>query len=157
MSAVVEYKDKQPGPGLAFSSAKAQATDQSILEFESPSAAVISTLPLRPTRGTAWIVSALVISMVAVSSFIPIDVMVSPPAQQPTAAHRARSGPGGLLPPAPRGRRRPARDAPPSATPAGRQQAGHADSDRQPAGDEPVHGADLHHRRIREAGPGEPD
>lgn len=77
MSAVVEYKDKQRAPGLAFSVAKAEPTNQSILEFESPSAAVITTLPLRPTRSTAWIVSALVISLVAVSALIPIDVTVT--------------------------------------------------------------------------------
>ena len=77
MSAVVEYKDKQRAPGLAFSTAKAEPANQSILEFESPSAAVITTAPQRGARSTAWIVAALVISIVAVSGLIPIDVIVS--------------------------------------------------------------------------------
>ena len=77
MSEVVEYKEKQRAPGLAFSAAKAEATDQALLEFESPSAAVITTQPLRATRSTALIVSTLVLLLVAVSALIPIDVVVT--------------------------------------------------------------------------------
>src|SRR6185437_12347346 len=77
MSAVVEYKDKRRGPELAFSAAGSEQANQAILEFESPSAAVIATQPLRPTRSTAWIVAALVLSLVAVSTLIPIDVVVT--------------------------------------------------------------------------------
>ena len=77
MSAVVEYKDKQRGPRLAFNTGTANPTDHTILEFESPSAAVIATPPLRLTRGTAWIVSLMVISVIAVSGLIPVDIVVT--------------------------------------------------------------------------------
>lgn len=77
MSAVVEYKNKDRGPEAAFFAGKADASDQAILEFESPSAAVIAAPCIRGTNATAWIVAALVLSIVAVSGVIPIDIIVT--------------------------------------------------------------------------------
>ncbi len=77
MSAVVEYKEQARVPALSPSKAVTQQADQSLLEFESPSAAVIATPPLRFMRGTAWIIAALVLSLVGVSALIPVDIVVT--------------------------------------------------------------------------------
>ena len=77
MSEVVEYKEKSAHPSLKLATAKTEAADQDILEFESPSAAVIALPPIRLTRGVSWILSAFVISIAAVSGLIPIDVVVT--------------------------------------------------------------------------------
>ena len=77
MSAVVEYKAKDRGPEMAFSGAAAEATNQAILEFESPSAAVIATPPIRGTRATAWIVASMVVAVICASGLIPIDIVVT--------------------------------------------------------------------------------
>lgn len=77
MSAVVEYQEKTPAAALKLAPAKTAPADLAILEFESPSAAVIATPPLRLTRGTSWIVSALVLSLIGISALIPIDIVVT--------------------------------------------------------------------------------
>lgn len=77
MSAVVEYKEKAPAPSLKLAPAKANPADDAILEFESPSAAVIATPPVRLSRGMSWIISALVLSIVAVVGVIPVDIVVT--------------------------------------------------------------------------------
>lgn len=76
MNAVVEYREKGRAPA-PLSRAMAEQTSQSLLEFESPSAAVIATKPQRFMSGTAWIIAALVLSLVAVSAVIPIDIVVT--------------------------------------------------------------------------------
>jgi len=55
----------------------AQTTPHSILEFESPSQALIETPVRRSSRHVTWIVSAMVISLLVVSATFPIDKVVT--------------------------------------------------------------------------------
>lgn len=78
MNALVEYKEKQRLPARAkLPRAVTAQTDQALLEFESPSAAVIATPPIRFTSSTAWIITLLVLSLIGVSGLIPIDIVVT--------------------------------------------------------------------------------
>jgi hemolysin D len=57
-----------------------------LLEFQSPTAAIIATkLPVM-ARGINWCVSALVLSTVAAAGFIPVDMLVSAPGDLVAAA-----------------------------------------------------------------------
>ena len=77
MSAVVEYKTKDRGPEIPFAAGKADLPNQSILEFASPSAAVIAAPPIRGTRRTGWIVLSAILAVVAATALIPIDIVVT--------------------------------------------------------------------------------
>jgi hemolysin D len=73
MSALIGYKGKSQ---RALVPTDSEPTSPALLEFESPSAAVIATAPLRLARGVIWIISAFVISIIGASSLIPIDKVV---------------------------------------------------------------------------------
>src|SRR5512140_164605 len=66
-----------PSPGRALSRRNETATLPAILEFQSPTAAVISTSVPRSARGVVWMVSALFASIVVTMGLIPIDRVVT--------------------------------------------------------------------------------
>ena len=57
-----------------------------LLEFQSPTAAIIATKLPVIGRSTNWCVSALVLSTVAATGFIPVDMLVTAPGDLVTAA-----------------------------------------------------------------------
>jgi hemolysin D len=77
MSAVVESKPKNQGPQIPLTAAPAEPTNQSVLEFESPSAVMVAAPPVRGMRSTGWIVLSAVLAVVAASGLIPTDIVVT--------------------------------------------------------------------------------
>jgi len=79
MSALISYteKSKSPGRQRALAPRNSEPLSPALLEFESPSAAVIATPPIRFARGVVWIISAAVISFFAASGLIPVDKVVA--------------------------------------------------------------------------------
>jgi len=66
-----------PPPGRALSRRNENATLPAILEFQSPSAAVISTAVPRSARGVIWIISAMFAAIAVTMGVIPIDRVVT--------------------------------------------------------------------------------
>lgn len=52
-------------------------SERALLEFESPSAALIAAPVRGPARGTVWVVTALAAAIVAASGLVPIDKVVT--------------------------------------------------------------------------------
>jgi hemolysin D len=63
----------------ALSRPASEATPLALLEFQSPTAAVLATPMPAMGRGINWFVSAMVMSIVAASGLIPVDMLVSAP------------------------------------------------------------------------------
>jgi hemolysin D len=63
-----------------------EATPMALLEFQSPTAAVLVTPMPAMGRGINWLVSAMVLSIVAAAGFIPVDMLVSAPGDLVAAA-----------------------------------------------------------------------
>jgi hemolysin D len=63
-----------------------EATPLALLEFQSPTAAVIATPMPAMGRGINWFASTMVLSIVAAAGFIPVDMLVSAPGDLVAAA-----------------------------------------------------------------------
>jgi hemolysin D len=63
-----------------------EATSMALLEFQSPTAGVLATPMPAMGRGINWLVSAMVLSIVAAAGFIPVDMLVSAPGDLVAAA-----------------------------------------------------------------------
>jgi len=64
---------KRPAPRHG----RTDAVVPAILEFQSPSTAVVNAAVPRSARGIVWIVSSLVIAVIALSALIPVDQVVT--------------------------------------------------------------------------------
>ena len=63
-----------------------EATPLALLEFQSPTAAVLATPIPAMGRSISWFISAMVLSIVAAAGFIPVDMLVSAPGDLVAAA-----------------------------------------------------------------------
>ncbi len=66
-----------PGGQVALGHAALGHAADALLEFESPSAAVIATPAAFIARAVTWVISALVISAIATAALIPVDKVVT--------------------------------------------------------------------------------
>ncbi len=73
MSGPLEMQDNR----LDVAVAKAAPTTQDLLEFASPSAALIATPLSGPARGVIWLIAAAVVSFVVAAGLIPVDKVVT--------------------------------------------------------------------------------
>jgi hemolysin D len=62
---------------LAFRAPELRASDQALVEFESPSAGLIAAPPIKGAPASIWIAATMLIAIVAFSGIIPINIVVT--------------------------------------------------------------------------------
>ncbi len=67
----------RPSPSKQIELPKAGALSAAVLEFQSPSNAILEASPKRSARNTVWIVAALLLTMLLIAEFVPRSVEVT--------------------------------------------------------------------------------